>query len=54
MKAGHTQCAEALCEVLRKKCKFIIIQFAIPYKMQLAILFLLDAGTLPPNSSGTS
>ena len=24
MKAGHTQCAEALCEVLRKKCKFII------------------------------
>ena len=22
VKAGHTQCAEALCEVLRKKCEF--------------------------------
>ena len=23
VKAGHTQCAEAVCEVLRKKCKSI-------------------------------
>ena len=22
MKAGHTQCAEALCEVLREKCEW--------------------------------
>ncbi len=25
MKAWHTQCAEALCEVFRKKCKILII-----------------------------
>ena len=24
VKAGHTQCAEALCEVLRKKCEFLL------------------------------
>ena len=24
VKAGHTQCAEAICEVLRKKCEEIV------------------------------
>ena len=29
MKAGHTQCAEAVCEVIRKKCEHPCMQDVI-------------------------